>query len=65
MLFGSVIVYAFGVTWLKIITGMNVSKALAAGMIPFLLGDAIKIAAALAITPMLRKTIEASQFSKF
>lgn len=42
MTVGSLIVYAVGVPWLKMTTGMDWSKAVAAGMFPFLVGDAIK-----------------------
>jgi biotin transport system substrate-specific component len=46
---GTIIVYIFGVTWLAFILG-SFSKAIAAGLIPFLIGDLIKlIAAALAL----------------
>jgi biotin transport system substrate-specific component len=54
---GSLILYLFGVTWLKIITGMSAGKALAVGMLPFLPGDALKIAAAIASARVLRRTI--------
>lgn len=48
-LIGTIIIYACGVTWLAIILG-NFSKAVTAGLVPFLIGDAIKlIAAALAL----------------
>ena len=56
---GSLIVYFFGVSWLKIITGMSADKAIAVGMIPFLPGDALKIAAAIASARVLRRTIGA------
>jgi len=56
---GAALVYLFGVSWLKIATGMSVAKAMAVGMVPFLIGDAIKIVAALfiarAIAPMITK----------
>ena len=54
MVCGSVLVYAAGVTWLKILSGMTWSKTLAVGMYPFLVGDALKIAAAAAIAKGLR-----------
>ncbi|MEW5909373.1 MAG: biotin transporter BioY [Thermodesulfobacteriota bacterium] len=57
MLCGSLIIYLFGLSWLKLITGMNLWKSLAVGMIPFLPGDAVKIAAALAVVPIVRRTI--------
>ncbi|SLM28237.1 BioY family protein [Desulfamplus magnetovallimortis] len=40
---GSLVVYAAGVPWLKFVTGMGWTKAAAAGMIPFLPGDLLKI----------------------
>jgi biotin transport system substrate-specific component len=43
---GSIIVYAGGVPWLMQVTGLDLRKALLAGCLPFLPGDAIKIAAA-------------------
>ncbi len=49
MLAGTVVLYAFGVSWLKVVTGMSVSKAVAVGMAPFLIGDRFKIAGALPI----------------
>ena len=54
MICGTVVLYACGVTWLKIITGIPLMKALAVGMAPFLIGDAIKIATAAAIARALR-----------
>ncbi len=43
---GSLLVYAIGVPWLKVSTGMDWGKAFLLGMVPFLIGDALKIAAA-------------------
>ena len=54
MICATAIIYACGVTWLKLLTGMDWSKALAVGMVPFLIGDALKIAAAVAIAKTLR-----------
>jgi biotin transport system substrate-specific component len=51
---GTVVIYACGVTWLSIVTGMTVVQSLIVGMVPFLLGDAVKIAAALFIARSLR-----------
>jgi len=55
---GSLIVYACGVPWLKFVTGMAWGKALAAGMLPFLPGDALKVAAAIPVARSLRPVIE-------
>ncbi|MEH0022718.1 MAG: biotin transporter BioY [Desulfobacter sp.] len=43
---GSLIIYAIGVPWLKAVTAMPWPKAIAVGMYPFLIGDALKIIAA-------------------
>jgi biotin transport system substrate-specific component len=57
MICGTLVLYACGVTWLKIVSGMPLGKTLALGMYPFLIGDAIKIAAAAAIARALRPVI--------
>jgi biotin transport system substrate-specific component len=49
-LIGSVIIYICGVAWLAVVLG-SLSKALAAGFIPFLIGDAIKLIAAALVLP--------------
>lgn len=49
MLLGNLVIYAFGVGWLSTIAGLTI--AVAKGLIPFLIGDAIKIAAAMAALP--------------
>jgi len=54
---GALIVYVIGVPWLKVVTGMAWSKAMATGLYPFLPGDALKIAAALPIAAMLKECI--------
>ena len=57
MICGSVLIYTFGVSWLKVITGMELNKAVAVGMLPFLPGDALKIAAASIISRSVRPLI--------
>ncbi|MCM2285389.1 MAG: biotin transporter BioY [Desulfobacula sp.] len=54
MVLGSLIVYAAGVPWLKAVTGMSLEKAVMAGMVPFLIGDALKIVAAAFLAKTLR-----------
>ena len=39
---GSAVIYTFGVAWLAHATGMSIAEAISAGMVPFLIGDAIK-----------------------
>jgi len=60
MIAGTLVIYAFGITWLKVVTGMSLSKSVAVGMLPFLIGDAIKIAAAIPIARALRPMIDGS-----
>lgn len=55
---GAVVVYLCGVPWLKYNLGMSWSKALSAGMIPFLIGDALKVAAVVPITRWLKPAID-------
>lgn len=44
-LIGTLIIYICGVAWLAIVLG-SLSKAMAAGLMPFLIGDAIKLVTA-------------------
>lgn len=54
MALGAVALYTCGVPWLMMVTGMPFEKAVAAGMLPFLAGDALKIAAAALIAKSVR-----------
>jgi biotin transport system substrate-specific component len=52
MVVGNLVIYAFGVAWLAtMVAGMTPLKAVAVGVLPFLIGDAIKIAAAAGLLP--------------
>ncbi|MBU4344506.1 MAG: biotin transporter BioY [Desulfobacteraceae bacterium] len=55
---GSVVIYACGLSWLKLLTGMTLTKTLIVGMYPFILGDALKIAAAVYIAKALRPVFQ-------
>jgi len=57
MICGTIVLYACGVAWLKILTGMTLTKTLTVGMYPFLIGDALKIAAAALIAKALRPIV--------
>lgn len=54
---GMAVVYLIGVPRLKAVLGSGWDRALAAGLIPFLFGDAVKIAVAATLAPMLRRAI--------
>ncbi|MEX1178981.1 MAG: biotin transporter BioY [Nitriliruptor sp.] len=58
MVVGNLVIYAFGATWLGIFTGQGAEFAVANGVVPFLPGDAVKIAAAVAVLPTLWKLVE-------
>ncbi|MBW1601108.1 biotin transporter BioY [Streptomyces sp. JJ66] len=48
---GTAIIYAVGVPYLALATGMSLGAAVAAGLVPFLLGDALKAALAMGALP--------------
>jgi len=54
LLCGCLVLYGCGLAWLKVVTGMDWAKTIAAGMLPFLPGDALKIAAAIPLARALR-----------
>ncbi|MFF5567104.1 biotin transporter BioY [Streptomyces sp. NPDC012623] len=57
MVLGSAVVYAVGVPYLALSTGMSLSAAVAAGLVPFLLGDALKAALAMGALPTAWKLL--------
>ena len=54
---GALIVYAAGIPWLMAATSLSLKNALTVGMFPFLIGDALKIAAAAFIARALRPLV--------
>ena len=54
-LVGEIVIYLFGVSWLSVYIGLQ--KALVAGLLPFLIGDAIKLAAAALVLPAAWKLV--------
>jgi biotin transport system substrate-specific component len=51
MVVGNLVIYAVGVTWLKFAIDVDWATAIALGLTPFLIGDAIKIAVAAGLLP--------------
>jgi biotin transport system substrate-specific component len=51
MALGNLVIYALGVGWLAYGVGLGLGDALAKGLLPFLLGDALKIALAAGVLP--------------
>ena len=56
-LVGTVIIYVCGVTWLSVVLG-SFAQAVTAGLIPFLVGDAIKLIAASLVLPAAWKLVK-------
>jgi len=54
---GTMIIYICGVAWLSIVLG-SFSNAIAAGLLPFLLGDAIKLIVASLVLPGAWKLVK-------
>jgi biotin transport system substrate-specific component len=57
MVLGNLAIYLFGVTGLVLMTPFDLPTAIAKGVVPFLLGDAIKIVAAAALLPAAWKLV--------
>jgi len=51
MVVGNLAIYAFGVTGLALVLDVGLGEALALGVVPFLIGDAVKLALATALLP--------------
>ena len=57
MVLGNLAIYACGVSGLMVVTGMGLERALLAGVVPFLIGDAIKVALAAGLLPATWKLV--------
>ena len=56
MLIGTAIIFACGIAWLGTLIGLR--QAIGAGLVPFLLGEAVKIALATAILPFAWRLLQ-------
>ena len=54
MIAGTVVLYALGTVWFVIARGVTLEVALASCVVPFLIGDAIKVVCATIVTVILR-----------
>lgn len=61
MLLGTLVCYLFGTVWLAFQTNISFLSALVAGVLPFLPGDLVKIAAAMLLGGTLRKALMRAQ----
>ena len=57
LLLGTAVCYGLGTSWFMYTAGRTLSESLALCVIPFLPGDAVKIALASFLTPRLRKAL--------
>ena len=57
MVAGTVVLYAFGTAWFCILNNVGVLYALSLCVVPFLLGDALKIAVVMLLAPQLERAI--------
>jgi biotin transport system substrate-specific component len=55
---GAMLVYAAGVPWLAMTTHMTAAKAATVGVLPFLPGDALKVAVAVAVARWARPLLD-------
>ncbi|GHF89709.1 biotin transporter BioY [Streptomyces thermodiastaticus] len=51
MVLGEAVIYAVGVPYLAVSAGMSASAAIAAGLVPYLIGDALKAVLAMGLLP--------------
>lgn len=64
MVVGNLVIYAVGVSYLKFSIDASWATALSLGMIPFLLGDALKIALAAGLFPATWRLLQRSGLSR-
>ncbi|MDR0817156.1 MAG: biotin transporter BioY [Clostridiales Family XIII bacterium] len=57
MIIGVAVCYTFGTAWLAVQANLTFGAALAAGVLPFLIGDALKMALITAVAPQIRKLL--------
>lgn len=58
MVLGTMICYLFGTLWLSVQAGMTFYAALGVGVVPFLVGDSVKLVIASVAGPVIRKRLK-------
>ncbi|AKN72541.1 MULTISPECIES: biotin transporter BioY [Streptomyces] len=58
MILGEAVIYAVGVPYLALAAHLSASEAIAAGLTPFLIGDALKAALAMGVLPAAWKLVK-------
>ena len=59
LIVASILIYAVGVPWLAVVTGMSLPVAMSKGMLPFIPGDLLKVLIAAAVLPSGLTALEA------
>ena len=57
MVLGTIVCYVFGTVWLAYQAGMSFYAALAAGVLPFIIGDLVKMVIAAVLGPQVRRQL--------
>ena len=63
MLLGTAVCYLLGTLWLAYLGNLTFQQALAAGVLPFIPGDVIKMVLAMLIGPQLRRQLKKANVS--
>ena len=58
VMIGSLVIYGLGIPWLKLVTQMSWTKTLTVGVVPFLIGDAIKASVAIILARSVRPILK-------
>jgi biotin transport system substrate-specific component len=58
MVLGNLVIYAVGATVLALVLQVGPAEALGLGVVPFLLGDAAKVAVATLVLPFVQRAVE-------
>ena len=57
MAIGTILLYTLGTVWFSVQTGNGIAAALLICVVPFLIGDSLKIVAATIVAPQVRKLV--------
>ena len=57
LVLGMAVTYAFGTAWLCVQLDLGITEGLFIGVIPYLPGDAVKIALTVILGPVLKKRV--------
>ncbi|MEX0953143.1 MAG: biotin transporter BioY [Nitriliruptoraceae bacterium] len=61
MVGGNLVIYAFGVPVLAFVLGIGLTEAVLLGVVPFLIGDAVKIAIATVLLPQVQRLVDRTE----